>query len=119
MLLRGGELDGARVLDEKTIAEARRPSSDGEVDAFVKRPVRWAQGFQLGGPGSDPRDLTRIFGLTSSRQAFGHGGNALCSAWADPTRRLVFAYVMNLQPRINDGTTYLGEIADAVLAACN
>jgi CubicO group peptidase (beta-lactamase class C family) len=119
MLLRGGELDSVRVLDEKTIAEARRPSSDGEVDAFIKRPVRWAQGFQLGGPGGDPRDLSRVMGVNSSPQAFGHGGNASCAAWADPTRRLVFAYLMNLQPRIDDGTRYLGEIADAVLAACN
>jgi CubicO group peptidase (beta-lactamase class C family) len=119
MLLCGGELDGVRVLDEKTIAEARRPSSDGEVDAFVKRPVRWAQGFQLGGPGTDPRDLSRIMGVNSSPQAFGHGGNASCAAWADPTRRLVFVYLMNLQPRIDDGTRYLGDIADAVLAACN
>lgn len=119
MLLRGGELDGVRVLDEKTIAEARRPSSDGEVDAFIKRPVRWAQGFQLGGPGSDPRDVSRSLGARSSTLAFGHGGNASCAAWADPTRRLAFAYVMNLQPRIDDGTRYLGEIADAVLDACN
>jgi CubicO group peptidase (beta-lactamase class C family) len=118
MLLRGGELDGVRVLGEKTIAEARRPSSDGEVDAFIKRPVRWAQGFQLGGPGSDPRDVSRSMGVNSSPQAFGHGGNASCTAWADPTRRLVFVYLMNLQPRIDDGTRYLGEVADAVLAAC-
>jgi CubicO group peptidase (beta-lactamase class C family) len=119
MLLNGGELDRVRVLDEETIAEARRPSSDGELDAFVKRPVRWAQGFQLGGPGTDPRDLSRIMGVNSSRQAFGHGGNASCAAWADPTRRLVFVYLMDLQPRIDDGTQYLGDIADAVLAACN
>jgi len=118
MLLRGGELDGVRVLEDRTIAEARLPSSDGEVDAFVKRPVRWAQGFQLGGPGGDPRDLSRVLGANSSPQAFGHGGNASCVAWADPTRRLVFAYVMNLQPRIDDGTRYLGDISDAVLAAC-
>jgi CubicO group peptidase (beta-lactamase class C family) len=119
MLLSGGELDGVRILDEKTIAEARRPSSDGEVDAFIKRPVRWAQGFQLGGPGSDRRDIGRSMGVNSSPLTFGHGGNALCTAWADPTRRLVFVYLMNLQPRIDDGTRYLGEIADAVLAACN
>lgn len=119
MLLRGGELHGVRVLDKKTIAEARRPSCDGEVDAFIKRPVRWAQGFQLGGPGPDPRDISRFMGLKSDRQAFGHGGNASCAAWADPSRRLVFAYLMDLQPRLDDGVRYLGEIADAVLSACN
>ncbi|HKA12029.1 MAG TPA: serine hydrolase domain-containing protein [Candidatus Dormibacteraeota bacterium] len=119
MLLMGGELDGVRLLEERTIAEARQPSSDGEVDAFINRPVRWAQGFQLGGPGSDPRDMSRVMGGISSRQAFGHAGNASCVTWADPTRRLVFVYLMNLQPGIDEGFRHLGEVSDAVLAACN
>ena len=80
MLLRGGELDGVRVLQYQTIIEARRPSSDGMADAFLQRPVRWAQGFQLGGPGNDPRDMARIMGTFSSSETFGHGGNASCIA---------------------------------------
>jgi integrase len=57
MLLRGGELDGVRVLQSGTIIEARKASSDGIVDAFIKRSVRWAQGFQLGGPSKDTHPL--------------------------------------------------------------
>src|SRR5215831_14479720 len=38
MLLMGGELDGVRLLEERTIAEARQPSSDSEVDAFINGP---------------------------------------------------------------------------------
>lgn len=119
MLLSGGELDGVRVLEEKTITEARRPSSDGEIDAFIKRPVRWAQGFQLGGPGPELRDLSRVMGASSSREAFGHAGNASCVAWADPTRRLAFAYLANLQQGNDEGIRHLGEVSDAALGACD
>jgi CubicO group peptidase (beta-lactamase class C family) len=117
MLLRGGELDGVRVLQPATITAARQPSSDGMVDAFVKRPIRWSHGFQLGGPSADPRDLSRMLGGTSSREAFGHGGNASCVTWADPTRGLVLAYLSNVQPPIDDGTRHLSDLSDAVLAA--
>jgi CubicO group peptidase (beta-lactamase class C family) len=117
MLLAGGELDGVRVLQPATILEARRPSSDGMVDALVKRPVRWAQGFQLGGPGKDPRDLSRIMGAASSREAFGHGGNASCVTWADPTRGLVLVYLSNIQPGIDRGLEHVSKVSDAALRA--
>jgi CubicO group peptidase (beta-lactamase class C family) len=117
MLLRGGELGGVRVLRPETIIEARKPSSDGMIDAFIKRPVRWAQGFQLGGPSNDPRDVTRVMGMASSQQAFGHAGNASCLAWADPDRHLVLVYLSNIQPGIDQGFQHLSEISDAVLAA--
>jgi CubicO group peptidase (beta-lactamase class C family) len=116
-LLRGGECNGIRILEPATIMEARRPSCDGMIDAFIKRPVRWAQGFQLGGPSKDPRDISRMMGDTSSPDAFGHGGNASCITWADPTRRLVLAYLSNIQPPIDQGIQHLSEISDAVLAA--
>ena len=118
MLLDGGQADGVRVLEPATIAEARRPTSDGQVDAFIKRPVRWAQGFQLGGPGADPRDMSRLLGARSSPHAFGHAGNASCIAWADPGRELVLAYLSSLQEGIDAGIRHVGAVSDAVLAAC-
>ncbi len=116
MLVRGGELDGVRVMQSVTIMEARRPSSDGVIDAFIKRPVRWAQGFQLGGPSQDPRDLARVMGMTGSPDSFGHAGNASCVTWADPTRRLVLVYLSNIQPRIDQGIQHLSMTSDAVLS---
>ena len=116
MLVRGGELDGVRVMQSVTIMEARRPSSDGVIDAFIKRPVRWAQGFQLGGPSQDPRDLARVMGMTGSPDSFGHAGNASCVTWADPTRRLVLVYLSNIQPRIDKGIQHLSMTSDAVLS---
>lgn len=116
MLLNGGQLEGVRVLAPQTVAEARRPSNDGEVDAFIKHPVRWAQGFQLGGPGPDPIDLSRVMGSNSSRDAFGHAGNVSCVTWADPARQLVLVYLTNVQPPLGEGVRHLGEVSDAVLA---
>jgi CubicO group peptidase (beta-lactamase class C family) len=118
MLLNGGELDGVRVLAPSSIAEARRPSTNGQIDAFINHPVRWAQGFQLGGPGPDPSDLSRVMGSNSSRDTFGHAGNVSCVAWADPGRQLVFVYLANVQPPLGAGIRHLAEVSDVVLAAC-
>ena len=115
MLLAGGALGGVRVLRPETVAAARALSSDG-IDGFIKRRVRWAQGFQLGGP-NEPRDLTRLMGAMSSPDAFGHAGNASCMTWADPSRELVVVYLSNLQHGIDRGIRHLGEISDAAIAA--
>ena len=115
MLLRGGALAGVRVMRPETVAAARALSSDG-IDGFIKRRVRWAQGFQLGGP-NDAHDLTRLLGVTSSPDAFGHAGNASCVTWADPSRDLVAVYLSNLQHGIDRGIAHLGEISDAAIAA--
>jgi CubicO group peptidase (beta-lactamase class C family) len=116
MVLREGELDGVRVLAAATVLEARRPSSD-EVDRFIKRRVRWAQGFHLGGP-VDGRDVAASMGMRSSREAFGHNGNMCCSAWADPTRDLAFVYLSNLLLSVDQGIRHHGQVADAMLDAC-
>lgn len=116
-LLLGGELDGVRVLNPATIDEARRPSSDGEVDRFVGLPIRWSQGFQLGGPGSDPT-VNRPMGRLSSPETFGHNGSDCCVAWADPARRLVVVYLTNLLTPGHDGARHESQVSDALTAAC-
>ncbi|GAB3978139.1 lipase LipE [Actinoallomurus acanthiterrae] len=116
-LLDGGALDGVRILQPATVEEAARPSSDGEVDRFLGVPIRWAQGFQLGGP-VPGGDLSRPMGRLSSPRAFGHNGSNCCIAWADPSRRLVFAYLTDLLPSGPRGARHVSEVADAVLAAC-
>jgi CubicO group peptidase (beta-lactamase class C family) len=114
MLLRGGELDGVRVLAPATIEQARQPSGDGsgdgETDRLLKRPIRWSHGFQLGGGGP--------MGGRSSREAFGHNGSNCCIGWADPGRQLAFAYVTNLLTAGLEGSPHQGKVSDAVLSAC-
>ena len=49
MLLSGGTVDGTRILAPDTVTRMLRPSSNGELDRYAKAPVRWSEGFQLGG----------------------------------------------------------------------
>jgi CubicO group peptidase (beta-lactamase class C family) len=113
----GGELDGVRVLSERAVADARQVSSDGEIDGLLGRPVRWAQGFHLGGS-TGPGSVAGSMGSLSSRSAFGHNGNACCSAWADPERELVFVYLTSLLLIAQAGFGHHGLVADCVLRAC-
>jgi CubicO group peptidase (beta-lactamase class C family) len=117
MLRRGGELDGVRVAPQSAIVETRRISADNELDRTIGWRVRWAQGFHLGG-NVGPHELGRIMGAQSSLEAFGHNGNACCSAWADPTRELVFVYLTNQLLSLTDGVQAHGELSDLALAAC-
>jgi CubicO group peptidase (beta-lactamase class C family) len=112
-LLLGG---GPAVFAPATIEQARVPSADGEVDRFLHTPVRWSQGFQLGGPSTDPQ-YRRAFGGLSSTETFGHNGSGCCIGWADPTRRLAFGYVTDLLPVRREGARHMADVADAILAA--
>jgi CubicO group peptidase (beta-lactamase class C family) len=116
-LLRGGELDGVRVLDAATIERARQPSSDGETDRFLRLAIRWSQGFQLGGRGAGPA-ASRPMGLLASPDTFGHNGSNCCIAWADPSRRLVFAYLTDRLSTGPPGARHLAAVADAIAGAC-
>src|SRR5262249_52862172 len=107
MLLRGGELDGVRVLEPRTIEQALRVSCDGEMDRVIKRPVRWGHGFQLGGPPGAVRPMGRHGGL----QSFGHNGSGICNVWADPTRGLVVAYLTNLVASRRDGLDHQCQVS--------
>jgi CubicO group peptidase (beta-lactamase class C family) len=119
VLLDGGVRDGVRVLDPATVLEARRRSTaEGEIDLRIKRPVRWAQGFQLGGLGTYPGGRP-VMGRLSTPETFGHNGSSCCIGWADPTRRLVFGYLTDVLPRGREGSHHLSTVADAVLAACD
>ncbi len=118
MLLRGGSLDGSRVLSPSTVDIARTPSSDGELDRYARAPIRWSQGFQLGGPRHLPGAVSPM-GALSSPRAFGHNGSNCCIAWADPDRDLVFAYLTGrLTSRAEDGR-HLAAVADTILTACH
>jgi CubicO group peptidase (beta-lactamase class C family) len=117
-LLAGGVLDGVRLLQATTIAQASQPSSDGETDQVAKLPIRWSYGFQLGGPPAD-RIVPHSMGQHSSPETFGHNGSNTCLGWADPTRQLVMVYLSDLLtlPR-HDGAAHCSALSDALLTAC-
>ncbi|GAB3385942.1 serine hydrolase domain-containing protein [Humibacter soli] len=118
MLLNGGEIDGVQILSPDTVTRMLRPSSNGELDRYAKAPVRWSEGFQLGGARHAAGFISPL-GELSSKQAFGHNGSNCCVAWADPTRGLVFVHLTN---RLGEGLDAIGHhsaVADAVIAACD
>jgi CubicO group peptidase (beta-lactamase class C family) len=119
-LLNGGELGGARVLSAETIRQATTPSSDGETDRYLNLPIRWSEGFQLGGErkasgrlGGGPGPM----GALASRTAFGHNGSYVCIGWADPERQVAVGYVTGRLVSRAAGARHLAAVSDAILAA--
>jgi len=117
MLLNGGMAGGRRILKTSSIEAARTPSCGGEFDRVARKPIRWAQGFQLGGPRSDPRFVSPM-GAMSSPLTFGQNGSDCCIAWADPTRQLAIAYLTNRLTAGKEAVEHLAAVADDVLAGC-
>jgi CubicO group peptidase (beta-lactamase class C family) len=113
-------LDGGRgVLQRQTIAAATQPSSDGTVDRYLKLPIRWSEGFQLGGErpgGARVGGGYAPMGSLASRQAFGHNGSYVCLGWADPERQIAMAYLTSRLVSRSAGARHMSAISDAVLA---
>ncbi len=79
LLLRGGELDGVRVMEARTIRRARVEQSHLEVDLSLGLPIGFSRGYMLGGK------VFSLFG-PDTEQAFGHLGWINILGWADPAR---------------------------------
>ncbi|MBX7161886.1 MAG: beta-lactamase family protein [Acidimicrobiia bacterium] len=79
----GGTLDGVRLLSPDTV-DAMGKLQSRRVDAVVAFPMHWRMGFHLVGT---PRGILPY--------AFGHWGYGGSGAWADPSRRLAVAMVVN------------------------
>lgn len=80
MLLRGGALDGVRILAVEAVAEAARDQRPGPD------PGRRGLGWALRGP---------FFGMRASGAAFGHTGFTGTSLLVDPGRDLVIVLLTN------------------------
>jgi CubicO group peptidase (beta-lactamase class C family) len=79
-----GEVDGVRLLEPKTVEAATRVQSAGD-DLVLGYETRYATGFQLSFP----------FRPMAGEGSFGHYGMGGSVGFADPTRGIAFAYVMN------------------------
>jgi len=117
-LLQGGLGPAGRILRPETIAVAVESSSDGEVDRIARAPIRWSQGFQLGGPRWVEGAITSL-GATSSPRTFGHNGSNCCLGWADPDRRIAYAYLTNRVGRPKPDLAHHAAVADKILAAAD
>jgi CubicO group peptidase (beta-lactamase class C family) len=79
-----GPVDGIRLLDEATVADATREQSNGRDEVLILN-TRFGSGFFLNSP----------FSPLMGPRSFGHAGAGGSLAFADPDRGVAFAYVMN------------------------
>jgi CubicO group peptidase (beta-lactamase class C family) len=93
LLRRGGELDGVRVLEPRTIRRALTEQSYLELDLTLGFPTRYSLGFMLGA-----RKLS-IYG-PDTEMVFGHLGFTNVIAWADPERAVSGALITSGKPVI-------------------
>lgn len=96
MLLRGGELDGVRVLKPETIRRAVAEQTHSTFDKMLGVPMRYSLGFMLG------RSKMSLYG-GSTPKAFGHMGLINIAGYADPERDISVGILNNGKPGISLG----------------
>jgi len=110
ILTRGGELDGVRIMQSSTLAEATRPCRRLRPDvATGLMPMRWGTGYMLGSQRFGP------FGRQSP-DAFGHTGLTDIAVWADPSRALSVAVVSSGKPGNHPESKRYPALLDAIAA---
>jgi CubicO group peptidase (beta-lactamase class C family) len=77
----GGEMDGVRVMEERTIRRALTEQSHLEIDFSLVFPTRFSYGLMLGA------DWVSLYGRDTDL-AFGHLGLINIMGWADPERAI-------------------------------
>lgn len=92
-----GIWQGQTLIDANTLAKMRTIHTDG-FDAVMPANMRWRLGFH------------RVFSLQNAPTAYGHMGYNGSVAFCDPSRRLAFAFIHNVD------TTMLNDIRQFILA---
>jgi CubicO group peptidase (beta-lactamase class C family) len=92
MLANGGTWQGREFLDPEILGWIAAPAAQG-FDPVLQREMAFSAGFTRDPIDADGRKIRAMLGPSTS--AFGHAGAGGSLAFADPTRHLGFAYVMN------------------------
>lgn len=91
-LLNGGELDGVRVFEQKTVRRAITPDGTGAgLDRTIGLPLRYSPGFMVGHRG------VGLYGLNQHR-TFGHLGLSSTITCAQPQTDTVIAWITTGKP---------------------
>lgn len=85
-LARGGEIDGVRILEPRSIERATTEQANGPDAVLGGMPMRFGLGFMLRSP---------FMPLSPSKRAFGHPGAGGSIGMADPDARVGFGYTLN------------------------
>lgn len=110
MMLHHGELGGRRILKSETVAELTRKQT-GELRARPGMP--WGLGFCVV---EDPQQMEANKILSPG--SFGHGGAYGTQSWADPTRGLVYVFMIQRDkiPNNPDNSPMRRAYQDAIAA---
>ena len=102
----GGKLDGHRLISTETLARATELQEPTGSHAVIPFDMRWRLGYH-------GIITTRGF----PRHAFGHFGFGGSGAWADPSRELAVAMIVNCGMGTPFGDTRTARISGAVLGS--
>lgn len=111
LLLDGGELDGVRIFEPRTIQRATAEQAYFEVDFTLGLPFRYAMGFMLGAK------WFSLYGPDTQR-AFGHLGFTNILSWADPERQVAATLMTSGKPLLYPELYYLYDIVRNIGRAC-
>jgi CubicO group peptidase (beta-lactamase class C family) len=111
LLLDGGEADGVRIFDRRTIRRATSEQSYLEFDFTLGLPFRYGMGFMLGSP------WFSLYG-PDTRYAFGHIGFTNIIGWADPERQVAAALMTSGKPLVYPELYYLYDVLRQIGRAC-
>jgi CubicO group peptidase (beta-lactamase class C family) len=111
LLLQGGEIDGVRIFEPRTIRRATSEQSYLEFDLTLGLPVRYGMGFMLGG------QWFSFFG-PDTQHAFGHLGFTNIVSWADPDRQVAAAFMTSGKPLVYPEIYYAFDMMRQIGLAC-
>jgi CubicO group peptidase (beta-lactamase class C family) len=111
LLRRGGELDGVRIFEPRTIRRATAEQSYLEVDFTLGLPLRYGMGFMLG---------AKRFSLygPDTNNAFGHLGFTNVIGWADPDRGVSGGLMTSGKPVLYPELLFLWDLMRVIGAEC-
>lgn len=111
LLLNGGELDGVRIFEPRTVRRAVSEQSYLEFDLSLALPVRYGMGFMLGGR------VLSFYG-PDTLHSFGHLGFINVMGWADPERQITVALMTSGKPLLYPEIHHFAAIGQQIGLAC-
>ena len=111
LLLNGGELNGVRIFEPRTVRRATSEQSYLEIDFMLGFPFRYGMGFMLGA------ERFSLYGPETAH-AFGHLGFTNIISWADPERQVAAALVTSGKPLLYPQVYHLFDILRQIGQAC-
>jgi CubicO group peptidase (beta-lactamase class C family) len=98
MLLNGGELNGARIIEPETVELFTDRHREAMRDRSFNHVIDWGLGFILNSARYGIDTVPYGYGPHASDQTFGHSGYQSSVAFADPTHNLAAAIIFNGMP---------------------